>query len=62
MDVSPAREIALGLAGETEPVRTIFDILRGGKIPYISFETHGRSPADLGRLKNISIEGNIVGG
>ena len=62
MDVPPVREIALGLAGETEPVRTIFDILRGGKIPSISLETHGRSPADLGRLKNILIQGNIVGG
>jgi len=62
MDVSPVREIAMGLAGETEPVRTIFDILREGKIPYISFETLGRSPADLGQLKNISIHGNLVGG
>jgi hypothetical protein len=62
MEVSPVREIALGLAGEAEPVRTIFDILRGGEIPHISLETHGRSPADLGRLKNVTIQGKLLGG
>jgi hypothetical protein len=62
MEVSPVREIALGLAGETEPVRTIFDILREGEIPHISLETHGRSLADLNRLENILIQGRIVGG
>jgi hypothetical protein len=62
MDVSPVREIVLGFAGETEPLRTIFDILRGGEIPYISLETHGRSPADLGRLKNVTFQGKLADG
>jgi hypothetical protein len=62
MDVAPVREIAMGLAGDTKPVRTIFGMLRGGKIPYISFKTNGRSLADLGDLKNILIQGEMVGG
>ncbi len=52
----------MGLAGKTEPIQTIFDIVRGGRISYISLKTSGRSPANLGQLKNISIQGNLVGG
>ena len=62
VDVSSVREIALGLAGKADVMQTVFDIVRGGEIPYISFKTRGRSPADLGQLKNISIRGNMVGG
>ena len=62
IDVVPVREIAMGLAGKTEPIQTIFDIVRGGRVSYISLKTSGRSPADLGQLKNISIQGNLVGG
>jgi hypothetical protein len=62
VDVSSVREIALGLAGKVDVLQTVFDIVRGGEIPYISFKTRGRSPADLGQLKNISIRGNMVGG
>ena len=62
VDVSSVREFALGLAGKAEVVQRIFDIVREGEIPNISFETRGRSPADLGRLQNISIRGNMAGG
>jgi hypothetical protein len=62
VEASSVREIALGLAGKVDVLQTVFDIVRGGKIPYISFKTRGRSPADLGQLKNISIRGNMVGG
>jgi hypothetical protein len=62
VDVSSVREIALGLAGKVDVLQTVFDIVRGGEIPYISFKTRGRSPADLGQLKNISLRGNMVGG
>jgi hypothetical protein len=62
IDVAPVREIAMGLSGKTEPTQTIFDVLREGNLPYVSFKTHGRSPADLGELKNISVQGNLVGG
>jgi hypothetical protein len=62
MDVSPAREILTDWVGKIEPFQTIFGILREGNVPYVSFKTHGRSPADLGELKNISVQGNLVGG
>jgi hypothetical protein len=62
VDVSSVREIALGLAGKVDVLQTVFDIVREGEIPYISFQTRGRSPADLGQLKNISLRGNMVGG
>ncbi len=62
VDVSSVREIALGLAGKVDVLQTVLDIVRGGEVPYISFQTRGRSPADLGQLKNISIRGNLVDG
>jgi hypothetical protein len=62
VDVSSVRKTALGLAGKVDVLQTVFDIVRGGEIPYISFKTRGRSPADLGQLKNIFLQGNMVGG
>jgi hypothetical protein len=62
MDVSPVREIVMHWVGKTEPMQTIFDIVREGRVPYFSFKTHGRSPADLRELRNISVQGNMVGG
>ena len=62
MDVSPVREIVMHWVGKTEPMQTIFDIVREGRVPYVSFKTHGRYPADLSELRNISVQGNLVGG
>jgi hypothetical protein len=62
VDAASMREIALGLGGKLGVIQTIFDIVRAGEIPYISFKAHGRSLAELGQLKNMSIRGNMAGG
>ncbi|HSR12472.1 MAG TPA: AsmA-like C-terminal domain-containing protein [Thermodesulfobacteriota bacterium] len=62
IEVVPVREIATGIAGDTEPIRTIFDIVRSGSVSSISIKSTGASPQDLGRLKNISMEGSLAGG
>jgi len=59
IDVDATREIALKLAGDTTPVNEIFDYLRGGIVPQISFYTEGETLAELGDLDNIHIEGRL---
>jgi hypothetical protein len=62
IDISPVREILVGWSGKTEPLHTLFDIVREGRAPSVSFKTHGRSPAEMSDLKNITVRGNLVGG
>jgi hypothetical protein len=62
IDVFLLREIMLGWVGKIEPIQTILGIVRDGRVSSVSFKTHGRSPADLGELKNISVQGRLVGG
>jgi hypothetical protein len=62
VDVVPVREIIMGLAGKAKPMQMIFDIVQEGRVPSISFKTHGRSPAELVGLKNISIQGQLIDG
>ena len=47
IDVDATRESALALAGDTTPVKEIFDYLRGGKVPQISFHSQGESASEL---------------
>jgi hypothetical protein len=62
IDVDATRKTALALAGDTTPIKEIFDYLRGGKIPRISFTTHGENPAQLGDMHNILIKGQLQDG
>ena len=62
IDVDATREAALALAGDTTPVKEIFDYLRGGKVPQISFHSQGESASELGDLKNIVIKGQLQTG
>ncbi len=62
VDVLAARKVALDLAGNTATVRDIFDVLKGGRVPWVTFTSHGNSPADLGELKNINIQGRLQNG
>lgn len=62
IDVDATRAIALTLAGDTTPVQEIFDYLRGGTIPQISFHTQGETVSELGDLKNILLKGHLQSG
>ncbi len=62
IDVDATRDSALTLAGETGPIEDIFDYLRGGRVPQISFYSHGDTLADLGNLSNILIKGRLQDG
>jgi len=62
INVDATRAAALSLAGNITPVREIFDYLRGGLVPRISFTTHGENWSDLGDLNNILIKGMLQEG
>ena len=62
LDVDATRETALSMAGDTTPVKEIFNYLRGGKIPQISFYSQGESASELGELRNIVIKGQLQTG
>lgn len=62
VDVASVRKVALSLAGEIPVVQDIFDIVKGGKLPLITFAAHGNSLEDLGKLENIIIKGRMLDG
>ena len=60
LDVPGVRETALKIAGDIAVVEDVFQHVRGGQMPEISFQATGRSFAELG--KNIDITGALRGG
>ena len=60
LDVSGVRETALKIAGDIGIVEDVFQHVRGGQMPEISFQATGRSFAELG--KNITTTGVLRGG
>jgi hypothetical protein len=62
LDVNAIRKTALTLAGDTTPVKEIFNYLRGGNVPQISFRSQGETASELGDLKNIVITGQLQAG
>jgi uncharacterized protein involved in outer membrane biogenesis len=62
IDVVSTREVALTLAGKLPITKTIFGIVRGGRVPVITFLSKGRSVADLDDTENFSLKGNLVDG
>ncbi len=62
INADEVRQLTLALAGESNIIRQIFDIIRGGRVPSMSFETQGHSVAEMGRLENIVIKGKMTAG
>ncbi|MBU1564724.1 MAG: AsmA-like C-terminal domain-containing protein [Proteobacteria bacterium] len=62
IDVDATRKTALSLAGDSTPIKQIFDYLRGGKVPLINFTSHGENFSQLGDLNNILIKGHLQDG
>lgn len=62
MDIDAMRKTALSLAGDSTPIKEIFDYLRGGKAPLITFTSRGENPSQLGDMHNILIKGQLQDG
>ncbi|HSF56821.1 MAG TPA: AsmA family protein, partial [Candidatus Binatia bacterium] len=60
VDVSRVRDTALQIAGDVEIVEELFDHVKGGQVPQVSFEATGSSFADL--WKNTDVAGALRGG
>ncbi len=62
MDVDAARKAALCLGGDVRVVRDIFDYVRGGEIPVITFRSQAPTLDKLGANEAFRIEGRIEDG
>jgi hypothetical protein len=62
LDVLSTREATLALAGHIPVTQKIFNVLRGGSIPLITFRSHGSTVSDLKKSENFIIEGNMNDG
>jgi hypothetical protein len=62
VDVQSIREAMLAIAGDIPVTENIFQIVKGGNIPSINFNSHGSSFDDLGKLENIVIKGSLSEG
>ncbi|NIR13976.1 MAG: hypothetical protein GWN86_08490, partial [Desulfobacterales bacterium] len=62
VNVDAIREVALALAGDDPDLREVFDIIRGGKVPLITFRTQGSSLDDLSEWDNMFIKGSLLDG
>jgi len=62
IDVRTAMRAAYFFAGYVKGLRTIFNIVREGKVPLVSFQTHGRSFKDLAEVERLRLKGQLRGG
>ena len=62
LTIEPLRQASLALAGDNDVVAGIFDVLRGGEVPWIQFSTKGTQPADMAVFRNMTILGTVENG
>jgi len=62
IDAASVRQVTLRLMGESETARNIFEIIRGGYVPWMTVRIRGRRIAELGMLDNIVIKGRLTKG
>ncbi len=62
VDVPSVRKVSLALAEGTGVVQEVFEVVRGGRVPLITFNARGSSIADLGKAENLLIKGEMVEG
>jgi hypothetical protein len=62
IDVTSTREVTLRLAKKIPVMNTIFDIVREGRIPLITFQSHGRTMSELDDTERFTIQGKILDG
>ncbi|MBN1104422.1 MAG: AsmA-like C-terminal domain-containing protein [Deltaproteobacteria bacterium] len=62
VDVVSLRETALSLAGDDPDVAGVFNVLRGGRAPTVTFQSEGRSLEELLDLDRMVIAGRMEEG
>ncbi len=62
IDVAQAREATLALVGDSPSAVKIFDVLRAGHVPWISWRTEGRQLGDLSVFRNMKLTGEMQNG
>jgi hypothetical protein len=62
IDVASVRTASIAFAGDVEPVPSIFDRLRGGTVPAVAFEAHGRLPFAPIPTDGFTLDGTLRGG
>ena len=58
IDVHPIREQALAFAGEDRIIKKIFSIMKGGRVPFVTFKGQAKTFKDLRKKENHSINGS----
>lgn len=62
IDAAAVRQATLKLAGGSEFIQTLFDVIRGGQVPWMTLRSRGRTIADLAEIDNIVIQGRMTRG
>ncbi|UCH19913.1 MAG: AsmA-like C-terminal domain-containing protein [Deltaproteobacteria bacterium] len=62
VDVASTRRVALVLAGFIPTVQKIFERIKGGRVPLVTFSSRGQSWPDLDDTENMIIKGSMVDG
>jgi len=62
VDVDTTRPTALAVLGGNPLFRTIFNVVRGGKVPLFRLTAGGATPSHLWKKGNVFMEGRIVNG
>jgi hypothetical protein len=59
IDADSVRQVALKLAGESEIIQNLFNVIRGGHLPWMTVQVRGQTIADFAEMDNIVIKGRI---
>jgi hypothetical protein len=62
IDVLSTRKTVLSFMGDVPVVQDIFHIVNGGNIPFINFQSSGKTFSAIGKTENIHIKGLIQDG
>lgn len=61
-DADAVRKVALAVAGENRTIRKIFNVVRGGRVPLITYSASASTPEKFGKPQHFIIKGNMVQG
>ncbi|MFH1074838.1 MAG: AsmA-like C-terminal domain-containing protein, partial [Candidatus Firestonebacteria bacterium] len=62
VDINTTRRVVLFLEGNSGTAKDIFDVIKGGKVPFINITAKAQSLSELGNIENILIKANILDG
>ncbi len=62
IDIAEARKSTLALVGDHPRTTKIFDVLRAGSVPWISWRTEGQRLGDLKVFRNMKLTGEVNAG